>query len=198
MGSSGSRTPHTPRPRLTLLPPSDGVVSPKWRRVQLSDLPEGVTALSVPGVGTSWYRRGITYWINRLVTFAMFVTLAVVYVLLYKMILWDDPNTTHFGAMWWGVLIFGVVTTAEGYRVALPGRRLLWKVLRTNPGRLVSAVLAVPFFTYALSVAFLAPGIALSRAVQSLSPTTPDERIARADLDAQLRAHPHHHPGKRR
>lgn len=191
MGSSDSSTPHT-------LPLPDSALPSRWSRVAPKGLPEGVTMLSLPGVGTGWYGRGVSYWIARLIIFALYAGTVVFQVLIYKLILWDDPNTTRFGAMWWGVLIFGTVATAEGLRVTRPGNRLLWKVLQTDPGRLIRTVLTVPFLTYAFSVAFLAPGIYLGGTIKYLQPITWEERIARADLDAQLRAHPHHHPGGRR
>ncbi|MDH6113296.1 hypothetical protein P3T36_001820 [Kitasatospora sp. MAP12-15] len=163
---------------------------PDWARVQLPQLPAGVTAFSIPVFGTTWYERRWGYWTARTLYLAVAVAIVAVQLLMYKLILVDDPNTTHFGAIWWGVAVFGVLATAGGLRMALFGGGLPFARLRRHPRKLIANLFGLPLPLYLFCVAFLAPGLFLSFTVDGLRPTLYAERIAREDLDAQLRAHP--------
>ncbi|MDH6143371.1 hypothetical protein P3T35_005405 [Kitasatospora sp. GP30] len=170
------------------MPTPTGAIPPRLKRVHLQGLPSGVAVLSIPGVGTDWYRRGGRYWAARAALVVIMAALAGVQCLFYKLILADDPHTTRFGAEWWAVAAFGLLATVEGFRVAFLSRAFPFAELRRRQPKPVQNLLALPALVYLVSVLFLAPGMSLAAAVESLRPVPWDERIARADLDAQLRA----------
>lgn len=163
---------------------------PDWNRVHLPQLPSGVTAFSIPVFGVSWYERRLGYWTARALYLAVAAAIVAVQLLLYKLILVDDPHTTRFGAIWWAVAVFGVLATAGGLRMALFGGGLPFPRLRRHPRKLVAVLFGLPLPLYLFCVAFLAPGLFLSFTVDALRPTLYAERVAREDLDAQLRARP--------
>ena len=161
----------------------------RWDRVHPGDLPPRITVLSLPVLGTSWHHRTWRYWAARAIVVAMPAVLVGVYVLLYKSILWDDPKTRHFGTMWWSVLGFGAVATAEGVRVNSFTRTLPLKQFREDRRAVVRNVVWPPFLLYMLCIMFLAPGIWFSALLDWRAPVTRNERIARKDLDDQLKDH---------
>ncbi|WP_329583044.1 hypothetical protein OG500_23090 [Kitasatospora sp. NBC_01250] len=168
----------------------DKAVPPSWERVHLPHLPDGVTLLSIPGVGLGWYLRRWRYWAARVIILALAAGAMAVSLLMYKLILVDDPHTTRFGAEWWGVVAFGVLATIEGFRMAFFSRELPFPGLRKPPSRAIRNLLALPLLVYILSIVFLAPGVFLSATIDALRLVPHHERTARDDLIAQLRALP--------
>jgi hypothetical protein len=146
-----------------------------------------VTVLSIPGFGTGWYRRGLDYWMVRGIRLALAAGVVIVQLLLHELILADDPHATRFGTEWWGVVGFGVLATAEGFRMAFVSRALPFGKLLDRPGKLLRALIVAPLVVYLLSTLVLAPGAFLGATIDAMRPNR-NERIARADLDAQLRA----------
>ncbi|GAA1967493.1 hypothetical protein [Kitasatospora viridis] len=163
-------------------------VPPSWERVSLPGLPPGVRALSIPRFGTSWHRRDGRYWAVRAIGLLVWAGVAVVQCMLYELILADDPHAARFGAEWWGVVAFGTLATAAGLWSAFVTHRLPLHRILNHPNKAVVRLLGVPALLWYFCVAFLAPGYALAFCFDALRPVSRNERIARADLDAQLRA----------
>jgi len=162
-------------------PASDGSPPSPQRRPGRSarppELPHQVTLLGIPVHGTSWYHRGVHYWTTRLLLVLLMAAVVTLYVLLYKLILWDSPaQVGHFGAVFWGILAFGAVATAEGVRLSV----------RADGLEFALHAASLPVLVYVVCVFLLAPGVYLGLVVDGLSPRTRHERIAWADLQRQL------------
>ncbi|WP_327068639.1 hypothetical protein [Kitasatospora sp. NBC_01302] len=168
------------------MPKRDKNIPSDWKRVHLKHHPPTVMVLSIPIYGTSWHQRNWRYWTTRSFWLAVAAVMVILQLVMYKSILVDDPNTTHFGAEWWGVTAFGVFATAEGLWVGFVGRRLPFRGLGRRLPKIVTypfdILLVLNFFAFV----FLAPGIFLTFALDSLRPTPYAERIARDDLADQL------------
>lgn len=141
--------------------------SPRWHRVADPGLPHGVTLLSLPWVGTTWYRRSAGYWRGRVTAVVVLAAAVTVYGLLYQLILSDATRRSGYGTEFWvtascmaALTVFGAVADI------LP---------RTRAIRMA-----------ALPAYLLAPGGWLVALVKQLIPTPPDERVAQADLRRQL------------
>lgn len=136
----------------------------------VAGVPRGVTLLSVPWVGTTWYGRGGAYWRGRVGAVVVLAALVAVYVLLYQLILRDAVHRGgHHAEFWVTVACMGALTLSGA---VLGGRRgLPWPLRVLLP---ISVVLS--------------PGGWLVALVRQVLPTPPDERLARADLERRLRA----------
>jgi hypothetical protein len=144
-----------------------GSPSPRWKRVSVDGLPRGVTVLSLPWVGTTWYRRGPGYWRGRLTAVVVLAVVVAVYALLYQLILSDTTHRSGYGTAFW-------VTVACMAVLIVFGALADWL-----PRSGVTRVLALLCY-------LLAPGAWLAALIGQLMPTPPAERVARADLRRQL------------
>ncbi len=152
----------------------DGTPPPRWRRVGGGQgLPRGVTLLSLPWVGITWYGRGAAYWRGRVGAVVVLAGTVAVYVLLYQLILGDAVRRSGYHTDFWVTSACMAALTLIG--AACGGRNGLARPLRL-------LVLVCYLF---------APGGWLVGLVRQLLPTPPDERVARADLARQL-ADRHH------
>jgi hypothetical protein len=129
-------------------------------------LPHGVTLLSLPWVGTAWYRRGPGYWRGRATAVVILAGVVTVYVLLYQLIIADTARRTGHGTEFWVTVSGMAALTAFGAIADLLPRTRVMRLLGPLP--------------YLLS-----PGAWLVVLVGQLLPTPPDERIARDDLRRQ-------------
>ncbi|MFE9422845.1 hypothetical protein ACFYNO_07780 [Kitasatospora sp. NPDC006697] len=165
--------------------PPTGPVPPRWKRVTLPGLPRGVSVLSIPGVGTGWYRRDSQYWLVRVGRLVLVAAVLAVQLLVYRLVLVGDPHARPLGAQWWGVLLFGLLAGAEGYRAAGSASGGPFTGVRPR-NKVTDALLTVAFVVYFVATVLIAPGFFLAATVDGLRPVPHNERIARSDLDAQL------------
>ncbi|MCX4746755.1 hypothetical protein OG455_14705 [Kitasatospora sp. NBC_01287] len=141
--------------------------------------------------------RGVNYQVGRLLTFALLAGTVVPYVLLYRLLLWDNPGARHFGAVFWGVLAFGVLATAEGFRLAFLRRALPLAGPRRHSSGLVRHPAGLLVLLYLLCVVLLAPGVFLSGAVDCLHGRRYAELQARRERGAERRARDRRNRGRR-
>ncbi|WP_327070606.1 hypothetical protein [Kitasatospora sp. NBC_01302] len=168
--------------------PTTPAVPRTWPRVQLADQPPGVTALSLPLLGTSWVRRGLRYWWRRGWALALFAVVPAFQVGLWRGLLEDDHRGGHLDGSAWLLVAFGVLGTFEGVRMYLFKEGIPFFRLWADPRPAVRVPYRLAVAAYLLVVAAMTPGIYLSLMIEWLHPVIPFERAARADLDAQLRA----------
>ncbi|HEY1570857.1 MAG TPA: hypothetical protein VGG05_05905 [Pseudonocardiaceae bacterium] len=148
--------------------------STRWRRVTgTPGLPHGVTLLSLPWAGTTWYGRGAAYWRGRIGAVVVLAVLVAVYVLLYQLILGDAVHRSGYHTEFWVTAACMAVLTLVG--AVFGSRRGV-----AGPPRILLLVSLV-----------LAPGGWLVALVRQVLPTPPDERVAKADLARQLAGHHH-------
>ncbi len=172
------------------------------------ELPRGLTIKSVPLVGTTWYDRGLRYWLRR----AGWTTLMAIVVALVTAILWGvlqaarDSSQTAF---WVVVAVEVVFSVISGGYIWIGSRRLgtpkAKKYLQRSQARTASArrtaglgaglgLLArsgsVLGQTFLVIGAMLFYGSYIALFLRSLLPRLDLERQARYELAEQLRWYP--------
>ncbi|MFE9422844.1 hypothetical protein ACFYNO_07775 [Kitasatospora sp. NPDC006697] len=157
-----------------------------WRRVRLAEHPPGVTVAQVPFLGTSWLRRGPAYWLRRLGCLLLSAGMVAVQLVWWLGALADDAKGGGLDAAGWATLAAGVLATAEGLRMVLFRQGIPFFRLWSDP--VVRYLYLLPLLAYLLFVVVLLPGLFLSLLIEGLRPRLGYEEIARADLEAQLRA----------
>jgi hypothetical protein len=151
---------------------SDDGVSPRWQRINGGhELPHGVTLLSLPWVGATWYDKGPGYWRGRVVAVIIIGGTGAIYGWLYQFILSDIVRRSGYHTEFWVTAACMAALTLFG---ALGGN-----------------LTAAPLRLLALISYILAPGLYLGGLIRQLLPTPPDERVAKADLARQLAEHRH-------
>jgi hypothetical protein len=159
-------------------------------------LPPGVTIARLPGLGTSWYERGILYWARR----AGNVLLLCVAVATYAAIITGvvlaagRPGSPGFLAVLIAEIVFSVATGVFSFRH-------LWRISIGKPARPanrgvtsagVSAALGafwlggIGALILVVSVV-LTSGFALAALAIWLVPVPPTERRARRQLAGELK-----------
>ena len=171
---------------------------PKWepRFPPRSQLPRGITVPKIPWVGTTWYERGVRYWVLRLAL----TVFAAVFLALYTGILFlffkGIYQTGRGRGFFWGLLAAEIVYSliTGGWllirtvrRPAVTGtaadNRGMRRLARFGPGVGILAwtgsALAVLFFVL---LAALSYGLVLFLFAGSFRPLPPPERQARERL----------------
>jgi hypothetical protein len=161
-------------------------------------LPPGVTIAKLPGLGTTWYERGIAYWARR----AGNVLLLCIAVATYAAIITGvvlaagRPGSAGFLAVLSAEILFSLATGVWSFRH-------LWRVGISKPARPASRGMASAGASTALSAFWLGgagalilvvsvvltSGFALAALAIWLLPAPPAERRARGQLADQLRFH---------
>lgn len=161
-------------------------------------LPPGVTIARLPGLGTSWYERGILYWSRR----AGNVLLLCVAVATYAAIITGvvlaagRPGSPGFLAVLSAEIVFSLATSVFSFRH-------LWRIGVSRPaqaghrrvtGAGISAALSafwlggIGALILVVSVV-LTSGFALAALAIWLVPVPPTERRARRQLADELKSH---------
>jgi hypothetical protein len=168
------------------------------------DLPPGIIIAAVPGLGTSWYERGVGYWVRRVfVVIAMAFGLACETAILYGLFSAAYRNRIAF----W-ILVAVEITCTVGLWIYL-AIRLRRRRNRTEIGstslnpkearRAGSGGATVGILARSGSVVaglflvvgtLLTYGLILFIFVRAFLPQLDTEREARAGLIAELRKHP--------
>jgi hypothetical protein len=161
-------------------------------------LPPGVTIARLPGLGTSWYERGIWYWARR----AGNVLLLCVAVATYAAIIAGvvlaagRPGSPGFLAVLIAEIVFSLATSVFSFRH-------LWRIGISRPARRANRRLTSAGVSTALSAFWLGgigalilvvsvvltSGFALAALAIWLLPAPPAERRARRQLAEELKFH---------
>jgi len=159
-------------------------------------LPPGVTITRLPGLGTSWYERGIVYWARRLGNVLLLGIAVATYAAIITGVVLaaGRPGSAGFLAVLSAEIVFSVATGVWSFRH-------LWRIGISKPARPGSRGMASAGASTALSAFWLGgagalillvsilltSGFALAALAIWLLPVPPAERRARGQLADQLR-----------
>lgn len=162
-----------------------------WKRYQAPGMPRGVTIVSIPLFGTTWYADKGRYWQLRIGLALMLLFISATYLFLYALILWDDHMRNGYSpAFWITACVITLITVASVIDSVAARHKPLTRIRRYgNPIlRNTAGILRV---LMVLVLRFLTPGLYLAVLFETLRPQPRNERAAKADLTAQLAAHEH-------
>jgi hypothetical protein len=186
MTSSTSSDPHTTRRGIVRFPPR-------------AELPHDVTVPRLPLLGTSWYERGLLYWIRRIGICAVLALGLVAYLAMVEgaMQAIAKPGTTGYYALAAGEVVFalvsGILMFRHLWRLGTTGRSLRGGSARY--GRAGAGMGALAFSVGGILAGLLVlaslatSGIALAAFAISLAPVQPTEQYARRVLAEKLQLH---------
>jgi uncharacterized membrane protein len=176
-------------------PPSSIEFPPRDR------LPSGVTVERLPVLGTSWYERGLDYWVRRFWLFLLFALVVTLTSLLVGGFLAGINGSSHAGFVGaliveivWSlfIIVFGLIRTAQRWNQPEPRPLLSRKQQRQAGttgsviGTLARAGLVLGQFVLVIgSVLFF--GLYVMLLIYALLPEYPPEHKARLRLADQLR-----------
>jgi hypothetical protein len=159
-------------------------------------LPPGVTIAKLPGLGTSWYERGILYWARRVGNVLMLCIAVAVYAAIITGVVLaaGRPGSPGFLAVLIAEIVFSLATGVFSFRH-------LWRIGIGRPARpanggFTSAGLSAALGAFWLGgigalilvvSVVLSSGFALAALAIWLVPVPPTERRARRQLADELK-----------
>jgi hypothetical protein len=166
-------------------------------------LPPGIVVERLPWLGTSWYERGPSYWARRAGGLILMLIAATVYITIIAAVIIaaGPPGSAGYLAVLIAEVVFSLgsaswiigrtLRQAASEQPALPERGRIGArpglFAYTGGGTASSVVLAIS--------SLLTAGAVLAAVVIALAPLLPAEDLARRELAASLRQHPHARPG---
>lgn len=198
--------------------PNHSITRPAAKRFPPRDqLPQGITIEPLKGLGTTWYERGVSYWLLRVcLTLVITAMVALLTVIVGAVIHQVGPaGSPAFIAVLTAEIVFSIATGIWQFRKSWnnPHRWTSRDKERSKSagiwagslGALIRAGSVLAGVLYVI-LAFLSYGVILAGFVNSFAPELPLERVARRELAAELelhredlewRRHGAHGPGKR-
>lgn len=82
-----------------------------WRPPPRNQLPPGLTIEKVPPLGTSWYERGLSYWLRRAGILLVFAALAAFMIAIIVVVLRDARQSSWaaFYVLLWVEIVYSLV-----------------------------------------------------------------------------------------
>jgi hypothetical protein len=159
-------------------------------------LPRGITPAKLPGLGTSWYERGILYWTRRVGNVLLLCIGVATYVGIISGVVLaaGRPGSTGFLAVLVAEIVFSLVTGVFSFRH-------LWRIGVNKPTRSGNSAVSSTGISAALNAFWLggagalmlvasvvlSSGFALAALAIWLLPVLPTELRARRQLADELR-----------
>jgi len=161
-------------------------------------LPPGVTIARLPGLGTSWYERGILYWARRVGNVLLLCTAVATYAAIITGVVLaaGRPGSAGFLAVLSAEIVFSLATGVFSFRH-------LWRIGIGRPARPANRGVSSAGVSAALGAFWLGgigalilvvsvvltSGFALAALAIWLVPVPPTERRARGRLTDELKVH---------
>jgi hypothetical protein len=161
-------------------------------------LPPGVTIARLPGLGTSWYERGILYWARRVGNVLLLCTAVATYAAIITGVVLaaGRPGSAGFLAVLSAEIAFSLATGVFSFRH-------LWRIGIGRPARPANRGVSSAGVSAALGAFWLGgigalilvvsvvltSGFALAALAIWLVPVPPTERRARGRLTDELKVH---------
>lgn len=171
-------------------------------------LPPGVLIPKLPAVGTTWYERGLSYWVRRAgATLFLAVMLAAWTAMIGAFVRASGPaGSPAFIGVLVAEVVFSLGTGAWlFYRMwKQPSQRWMPSVRSVSIATRLGSVLLIALWGVAVLLSY---GLILALFLRSFTPVPPPERAARSRLADELQKRPRRipptapsggHPGSKR